>query len=70
MRDFSHPPGLGSSREIHSFGRFEVPAEPKIKELVIRIETIQKCGLIADIRSENGYVTLYATRRVKKGRRG
>jgi hypothetical protein len=40
------------------------------REFALRAETIKACGLIAEVSVENGYLTLYATRRTQKVRRG
>lgn len=72
MREFTHPPTPGARREIASLGRPEDSETPKAKwhDFIIRVETIQKAGLIAEVGSENGYVTVYAARRSARIRRG
>lgn len=75
MREFSHPPTPGARREIASLGRPNDREDIELhrkawRDLSARVETIEKCGLIAELHAENGYFTLYATRRSTKVRRG
>jgi hypothetical protein len=72
MREFTHPPGPGARREVASLGRLEANQELQraVREFALRAETIKACGLIAEVSVENGYLTLYATRRTQKVRRG
>lgn len=71
MREFSHPLGPGVRREIVGLGRPSDHDDINLhrrawRDLAARVETIQRCGLIAELTAENGYFTIYATRRTSK----
>lgn len=68
MREFTHPPGPGARRSV---GNYQLN-EATLGKFLIQVETIQACGLIAEVVKENSnqWIQVYATRRVKKVRRG
>jgi len=62
MREASHPPKPGVRREVHQsrLERVEDQAEWRA-----RIDTINRCGLAAEVTVSGFYFTLFATRRVR-----
>lgn len=62
MKEPSQPPRPGVRRSI-----FESTLErpEALAEFRARIDTIQKCGLAAEVTSNGTWVNLYATRRTR-----
>lgn len=62
MREASHPPRPGVRRPIFESN---LTTPDKLAEFMARVDTINLCGLAAEITVSGIYFKLFATRRVR-----